>query len=72
MHIIPILPKGSDQTSEAISLFQMLGCKIYQDRGGQLYATANSIGCLFRDSPMVFETDNLPPHWVLIQDGLAA
>ena len=72
MKIIPIFAKDPEQAEERSWFFRTLGCEIYRDSNGQLFAVAQRLGdWLNHDGFQVFETDQIPPHWVSVAEDLA-
>src|SRR5215469_16191922 len=68
MKVIPILTREPEQIEERLRLFHALGCEVYQDSNGQLFAVAQSMTAWLRNQmSLVFETDQIASHWNLIK-----
>jgi len=71
MKIIPIFARDQEQAEERSRFFRTLGCEVYRDPNGQLFAVAERLGdWLNHKGFQVFETDQVPPHWVSVADEL--
>ncbi|HZS48396.1 MAG TPA: hypothetical protein VFC63_25220 [Blastocatellia bacterium] len=69
MKVVPIFAKGPEQIEERLRLFHALGCEVYQDPNGQLFAVVQAMtDWLSNQVVMVFDTEQLPPHWILVSD----
>ncbi|HZS45319.1 MAG TPA: hypothetical protein VFC63_09480 [Blastocatellia bacterium] len=69
MKVVPIIAKSPEQIEERLRLFRALGCDVYKDTNGQLFAVAQAMTDWLRNQVvMVFDTEQVPPHWTLISD----
>ena len=69
MKVIPIIARDPDQIEERLRLFHALGCEVYQDTNGQLYAVAQTVTpWLSNQISMVYDTDRIPVHWNLVKE----
>ncbi len=69
MHLIPIFGREREQIEERLRLFRALGCEIYQDTNGQLFAVIlKRPKWLNIPNLLVYESDQVPAHWVLVTE----
>ncbi|HZS45366.1 MAG TPA: hypothetical protein VFC63_09715 [Blastocatellia bacterium] len=68
MKIIPIFGKEPEQIEERIRLFRAIGCEIYQDGNGQIYAVMEARPeWLNIPDLLIYETGRIPLQWVAIK-----
>ena len=69
MKVVPIFAKDPEQIEERLRLFHALGCEVYQDPNGQLFAVAQGMTDWLRNQVvMVFDAEQVPPHWTLVSE----